>query len=149
VRQKIQPYSAAGSSKDESSFADLVTGILKIGMRKKRFQVCVVEILCNKLIFFSFFSPKVVIDGLTLLKCVPTFSLPNVKAKTSVSQHDFNATQVPPEWHSWIQHIRKDPPTRDLLMQKLTPPWKAVRFILFLSIHRLSKKPPSSHITRI
>ena len=53
VRQKFRPFSAAGSSKNDSSFADLVTGILKIGMRKKRFQVCIVEILCNKLIFFS------------------------------------------------------------------------------------------------
>jgi len=33
---------------------------------------------------------------------------------------------VPPEWHSWLQHIRKEPPTNDLLMQNLTPPWKAV-----------------------
>jgi NADH dehydrogenase (ubiquinone) 1 alpha subcomplex subunit 12 len=43
------------------------------------------------------------------------------------AQHDFNATQVPPEWHSWISHIRKDPPTEDAVMQALSPPWKAVR----------------------
>ncbi|KAF8192427.1 NADH ubiquinone oxidoreductase subunit NDUFA12-domain-containing protein [Pholiota molesta] len=29
------------------------------------------------------------------------------------AQHDYNATQVPPEWHSWISHIRTEPPTQD------------------------------------
>jgi len=41
------------------------------------------------------------------------------------AQHDYNATQVPPEWHSWISHIRKDPPTNDPVLQNLSPPWKA------------------------
>jgi NADH:ubiquinone oxidoreductase subunit len=41
-------------------------------------------------------------------------------------QHDNNATQVPPEWHSWLMHIRKDPPTQDPVIQAMTPPWKAV-----------------------
>ncbi|TFK29258.1 NDUFA12-domain-containing protein [Coprinopsis marcescibilis] len=40
-------------------------------------------------------------------------------------QHDFNATQVPPEWHSWLSHIRQDPPAADPVIQNLTPPWKA------------------------
>ncbi|EAU84300.1 hypothetical protein CC1G_01296 [Coprinopsis cinerea okayama7 len=40
-------------------------------------------------------------------------------------QHDFNATQVPAEWHAWLSHIRKDPPTEDPVMQNLSPPWKA------------------------
>jgi len=40
-------------------------------------------------------------------------------------QHDNNATQVPPEWHSWLVHIRKDPPTKDPIMQAVTPPWKS------------------------
>jgi len=44
------------------------------------------------------------------------------------AQHDFNATQVPPEWHSWISHIRQDPPTTDSVVQKMTPPWKAPYF---------------------
>ncbi|KAF9481980.1 NDUFA12-domain-containing protein [Pholiota conissans] len=42
-----------------------------------------------------------------------------------LAQHDYNATQVPPEWHSWISHIRTEPPTNDAVMQNLTPPWKA------------------------
>lgn len=46
---------------------------------------------------------------------------------TAHLQHDYNATQVPPEWHAWLQHIRKDPPQEDRVMQNLTPPWKAVR----------------------
>lgn len=41
------------------------------------------------------------------------------------AQHDFNATQVPAEWHSWLSHIRKDPPPEDRVMQNLSPPWKA------------------------
>lgn len=41
------------------------------------------------------------------------------------SQDDFNASQVPPEWHSWIHHIRKDAPTDDVIMKQLSPPWKA------------------------
>ncbi|CCA67963.1 related to nadh-ubiquinone oxidoreductase subunit b17.2 [Serendipita indica DSM 11827] len=41
------------------------------------------------------------------------------------AQHEYNATQIPPEWHSWISHIRKDPPTEDGVMAKMTPPWKA------------------------
>jgi len=41
------------------------------------------------------------------------------------AQHRFNASQVPPEWHSWLQHIRKDPPTEDPIVQRFTPPWKA------------------------
>ncbi|KAF8309681.1 NDUFA12-domain-containing protein [Clavulina sp. PMI_390] len=41
------------------------------------------------------------------------------------AQHDNNATQVPPEWHSWLTHIRKDPPSQDPVVQAVTPPWKA------------------------
>jgi len=41
------------------------------------------------------------------------------------AQHDFNGSQVPPEWHSWIVHIRKDPPTEDPIVKNVTPPWKA------------------------
>ncbi|ORX38572.1 NADH ubiquinone oxidoreductase subunit NDUFA12-domain-containing protein [Kockovaella imperatae] len=35
-----------------------------------------------------------------------------------------NASQIPPEWHSWLNHIRKDPPTEDPIVQASTPPWK-------------------------
>ncbi|KAH8118485.1 NDUFA12-domain-containing protein [Phellopilus nigrolimitatus] len=41
------------------------------------------------------------------------------------AQHDFNGSQIPSEWHSWITHIRKDPPPQDPVMVKSTPPWKA------------------------
>ncbi|KLO16373.1 NDUFA12-domain-containing protein [Schizopora paradoxa] len=40
------------------------------------------------------------------------------------SQHDFNASQIPSEWHSWLTHIRKDPPTEDPVVKNVTPPWK-------------------------
>ncbi|KAF5322211.1 hypothetical protein D9619_001085 [Psilocybe cf. subviscida] len=39
--------------------------------------------------------------------------------------HDYNATQVPPDWHSWLSHIRSAPPQNDPVMQNLTPPWQA------------------------
>jgi NADH dehydrogenase (ubiquinone) 1 alpha subcomplex subunit 12 len=51
-------------------------------------------------------------------------------------QHDFNATQVPPEWHSWISHIRLEPPTNDPVVQNLSPPWQAVRINYIM--HRLT-----------
>jgi len=41
------------------------------------------------------------------------------------AQHEFNGSQIPSEWHSWITHIRKDPPTEDPVMKNVTPPWKA------------------------
>lgn len=40
------------------------------------------------------------------------------------SQHDFNASQVPPEWHSWLSHIRKDAPPNDPIMIASRPPWQ-------------------------
>ncbi|KAK0467968.1 NADH ubiquinone oxidoreductase subunit NDUFA12-domain-containing protein [Desarmillaria tabescens] len=40
------------------------------------------------------------------------------------AQHFYQASQVPPEWHSWIQHIRKDPPTQDSIMQSSRQPWQ-------------------------
>ncbi|KAK0206182.1 NADH ubiquinone oxidoreductase subunit NDUFA12-domain-containing protein [Desarmillaria ectypa] len=40
------------------------------------------------------------------------------------SQHFYQASQVPPEWHSWIQHIRKDPPTQDSIVQSSRQPWQ-------------------------
>lgn len=46
------------------------------------------------------------------------------------AQDDFNASQVPPEWHSWHTHIRKDPPTEDPIMKASTPPWLAVSLII-------------------
>ncbi|PLW07985.1 hypothetical protein PCANC_20114 [Puccinia coronata f. sp. avenae] len=40
--------------------------------------------------------------------------------------HDFNASQVPPEWHSWLQHIRKDPPHLDPIVIQSRKPWQTV-----------------------
>ncbi|KAF7331746.1 NADH dehydrogenase [ubiquinone] 1 alpha subcomplex subunit [Mycena kentingensis (nom. inval.)] len=40
------------------------------------------------------------------------------------AQHNLNASQVPPEWHSWISHIRKDPPTEDPLVQAARQHWQ-------------------------
>ncbi|KAJ3548819.1 hypothetical protein NMY22_g1122 [Coprinellus aureogranulatus] len=40
------------------------------------------------------------------------------------AQHEYHASQVPPEWHSWIHHIRKDPPTADPIVKNLTPSWQ-------------------------
>jgi len=41
------------------------------------------------------------------------------------AEHDYNASQVPPEWHSWISHIRKDPPAEDKILQGFKPKWQA------------------------
>lgn len=42
------------------------------------------------------------------------------------AQDDFNASQAVPEWHSWLHHIRKDPPPTDPIMNASRPPWLAV-----------------------
>ena len=77
----------------------------------------------------AYLKLKAVIAGLTSLRCVgKRDEVPTFEGLTSTyEQHDFNATQVPPEWHAWIHHIRKDPPVEDRVMQNLSPPWKAVR----------------------
>ncbi|ORY35610.1 NDUFA12-domain-containing protein [Naematelia encephala] len=54
----------------------------------------------------------------------PTEEVPGRQRWVDYTQHEYNATQVPPEWHSWLTHIRKDPPTEDPIMQASTPPWK-------------------------
>ncbi|KAG0149868.1 hypothetical protein CROQUDRAFT_653166 [Cronartium quercuum f. sp. fusiforme G11] len=40
------------------------------------------------------------------------------------ASHDFNASQVTPEWHSWLSHIRKDPPHLDPVVQASRQPWQ-------------------------
>ena len=44
-----------------------------------------------------------------------------------LAQHEYHASQVPPEWHAWLSHIRKDAPAEDPVMQNLSPAWKSVR----------------------
>ena len=60
---------------------------------------------------------------------------------TVQSQHDYNATQVPPEWHSWLQHIRKDAPVADPIVQSSTPPWQAVRHLFPIWLFMLKDIP--------
>jgi len=55
----------------------------------------------------------------------PEEEIPGRHRWVDFAQHNYHASQVPPEWHSWISHIRKDPPTEDAVMQKSSPPWKA------------------------
>jgi len=40
------------------------------------------------------------------------------------SQKDYDASQVPPHWHAWINHIKKEPPTEDKIYQGFQPPWQ-------------------------
>lgn len=74
--------------------------------------------------FLKCFS-QVVIDGLTMLKYA-LMTLRNMTLTSRLQKHDFNGSQIPPNWHSWITHIRKDPPTEDAVMQNVTPPWQSV-----------------------
>jgi len=55
----------------------------------------------------------------------PEDEIPGRHRWVDFAQHDYHASQVPPEWHSWLSHIRKDPPAEDRAMQNLTPSWKA------------------------
>ncbi|WVQ99931.1 hypothetical protein IAU59_007074 [Kwoniella sp. CBS 9459] len=54
----------------------------------------------------------------------PNEEIPGRHRWIDYSQDDFNASQVPPEWHSWLSHIRKDAPQEDPIVQSVTPPWK-------------------------
>ncbi|KAJ9095025.1 hypothetical protein QFC21_005818 [Naganishia friedmannii] len=54
-----------------------------------------------------------------------TKEIPGRHRWVDYSQDDFNASQVPPGWHSWLHHIRKLLPTEDPLMKAVTPPWQA------------------------
>ena len=40
------------------------------------------------------------------------------------AQDDFNASQVPRGWHSWLSHIRLTPPTEDPIYQAAKQPWQ-------------------------
>jgi len=55
----------------------------------------------------------------------PDDEIPGRHRWVDFAQHDYHASQVPPEWHSWLSHIRKEPPQEDSVMQNLSPSWKA------------------------
>ncbi|RSH83473.1 uncharacterized protein EHS24_007158 [Apiotrichum porosum] len=40
------------------------------------------------------------------------------------AQHDYNATQVPRGWSSWLHHIRLLPPPEDKVMEACKQPWQ-------------------------
>ncbi|GAA5938388.1 hypothetical protein JCM1841_006727 [Sporobolomyces salmonicolor] len=44
------------------------------------------------------------------------------------ASHDFNASQVTPEWHAWVSHMRHDPPNADPVMQASKQPWQIPHF---------------------
>lgn len=48
-------------------------------------------------------------------------------------QHDYNASQITPEWHAWVQHVRHLPPTQDPVMIASKQRWMTVRPPLSLS----------------
>ncbi|SCV71804.1 BQ2448_4498 [Microbotryum intermedium] len=49
------------------------------------------------------------------------------------ASHDFNASQITPEWHSWISHIRHLPPPQDPVVQASKQPWQTVSEYLYRS----------------
>ncbi|TFK73035.1 NDUFA12-domain-containing protein [Pluteus cervinus] len=55
----------------------------------------------------------------------PEEEIPGRHRWVDYSQHFYHASQVPPEWHSWLQHIRQNPPAEDPVMQASSPSWKA------------------------
>jgi NADH:ubiquinone oxidoreductase subunit len=56
----------------------------------------------------------------------PVEEVPGRHRWIDFAQHDYNASQVPPEWHSWLGHIRELPPHEDPIIAQSTPPWKTV-----------------------
>ncbi|KAI0034422.1 NDUFA12-domain-containing protein [Vararia minispora EC-137] len=55
----------------------------------------------------------------------PEDEVPGRHRWVDFAQHEYHASQVPPEWHAWLSHIRKQPPAEDPVMQASSPPWKA------------------------
>ncbi|KAF8330827.1 NDUFA12-domain-containing protein [Cantharellus anzutake] len=55
----------------------------------------------------------------------PEEEIPGRHRWVDLAQHDYDATQVPPEWHAWLSHIRKEPLHLDPIVQAVNPPWKA------------------------
>ncbi|GFZ49467.1 hypothetical protein JCM24511_07587 [Saitozyma sp. JCM 24511] len=55
----------------------------------------------------------------------PNEEVPGRHRWVDYAQDDFNASQATPEWHSWLHHIRKEPPTQDPIVQQSRPPWLA------------------------
>ncbi|KAG8690796.1 hypothetical protein FRC11_009078 [Ceratobasidium sp. 423] len=39
-------------------------------------------------------------------------------------QHEYNASQIPSDWHAWMHHIRNEPPTTDKVLQESQQPWQ-------------------------
>ncbi|KAG8847048.1 hypothetical protein FRB96_001698 [Tulasnella sp. 330] len=42
-------------------------------------------------------------------------------------QNTYDASQVPPGWHAWINHIKKEPPVEDKIYQGSKPSWQTYR----------------------
>ncbi len=58
-------------------------------------------------------------------------SLPPPPLRTIfLQQSEYNASQVPPEWHAWLEHIRLKPPQEDEVVKAVTPPWLGVSIFL-------------------
>lgn len=58
----------------------------------------------------------------------PREELPGRHRWVSYAQWDFNASQVPREWASWLNNIRMDPPDKDSVMVKSHQPWQTPYF---------------------
>jgi NADH:ubiquinone oxidoreductase subunit len=54
--------------------------------------------------------------------------LPGRQRWVLYEQYDFNASQVPREWASWLNHIRMEPPTADPVVQASKQPWQVPYF---------------------
>ncbi|KAG7096672.1 hypothetical protein E1B28_004086 [Marasmius oreades] len=54
-----------------------------------------------------------------------TEEIPGRHRWVDFAQHEYHASQVPPEWHAWLQHIRAHPPAEDALIKRMTQPWQA------------------------
>ncbi|KAJ3998616.1 NDUFA12-domain-containing protein [Lentinula boryana] len=62
--------------------------------------------------------------GVSIFNAYVLFKFVGRQRWVDFAQHEYHASQVPPEWHSWIHHIRKDPPANDPVVKNLTPPWQ-------------------------
>ncbi|WWD19020.1 hypothetical protein CI109_103477 [Kwoniella shandongensis] len=78
----------------------------------------------------------------------PNEEIPGRHRWIDFSQDDFNASQVPPEWHSWLSHIRHLPPSEDPIVKQWTPTWKAP-FVENMTGTRGAYKPYSTTAPKV
>ncbi|KAI4525837.1 NDUFA12-domain-containing protein [Schizophyllum commune Tattone D] len=108
-----------------SSFARFVRNVYRVGPRDAYQQLMHLnDVKAGRFIGADQFGNKY-FENMNPREEVPGRQRWVIFAQDSISKQYYeDNSQVPPEWHSWLQHIRALPPTEDPVVQNLSPPWK-------------------------